>query len=145
MSADPRSALLSDIDRSYPEFDGGLRSEIEKVSTLTQASYGASIDIISAVFYQHITCHLDNYPNVFEGNFGGISGMFGTYSSVGDVYTDNLENLFSSTKSIMFVFTPVYCSVIWFDSGNKSLGSFHGSGFTLLAGTGGGTGKWKPD
>jgi hypothetical protein len=143
MTTNIRHNLSDEIKKNHPNFDQNIINQIDKALSVTTPSYKASIEVLSAVFYQKIKSHIDGYPNAFNGNCGGISGMFGTYSSVGDVYTSDIENLFASTKTLMYVFTPIYCSVIWFDSSHTSIGSFQGTGFTLLAGSGGGTGSWS--
>jgi hypothetical protein len=50
----------------------------------------------------------------FNGNAGGLSTPGGG-ALFGDVYTDNLPNLYANTVSFEFQGTPVYLSILFFD------------------------------
>ena len=128
---------------THPNLDAHFLGEVEKAFNLTETAYGAEIIIKSAIFYQRIDAYITGYSNSFVANCGGISGLPGSYSATGNVYTDDLDKLFSETVSVMFVFAVVYSSLIWFDSSSNALGSFQGGGFNLLSGSGGGKGSWS--
>lgn len=129
--------------KAHPNLDLHFIGEVEKAFSLTETAYGADITVQSAIFYQRLDAYITGYSDSFDGKCGGISGFPGSYSAAGNVYPDDLDKLFSETASVMFVFAVVYSSLIWFDSSHNLLGPFQGGGFSLLSGSGGGTGSWS--
>jgi hypothetical protein len=75
----------------------------------------------------------------FTGNGGGIS----IPPSPGDVYTDNIANLYANTVSFQFQATAVYLSILFFDGSSNLLGSFQGGAVSTVTATGGGKGHWS--
>ncbi|CAI0926721.1 VapA/VapB family virulence-associated protein [Serratia proteamaculans] len=136
------SETLKTIKEKYINITEKQLSEIAKTLALESTAYGATLDIYDSIFYVGIKINLDDYPWKFDGNAGGFGGFPGTYMSSGDLYSDDLEKLWNNTDSFMFIFTPVYSSIIFFDSSSNSLGSFNGGNLSFAAGTGGGTGSW---
>lgn len=74
----------------------------------------------------------------FTGNAVGIS----IPPSPGDVYTDNIANLYANTVSFQYQATAVYLSILFFDGGSNLLGSFQGGAVPTVT-AGGGKGHWS--
>jgi Rhodococcus equi virulence-associated protein len=78
----------------------------------------------------------------FNGNAGGVSSPGGG-ALFGDVYTDNIDNLYANTVSFEFQVTPVYLSILFFDGNSNLLGHFQSGAVSIVTGIGGGTGHWS--
>ncbi len=78
----------------------------------------------------------------FNGNAGGISTPGGG-ALFGDVYTDNLPNLYANTVSFEFQGTNVYLSILFFDGNSNLLGNFQAGAVSTVTGIGGGSGHWS--
>ena len=61
---------------------------------------------------------------------------------IGDVYTNDLERLYSDTVSFEFQATPVYTSLLFFDKHSNLLGHFQAGSVSIVTGIGGGSGSW---
>jgi hypothetical protein len=72
----------------------------------------------------------------------GRSAPFGTGQFSGDVFTDNLDALYTNTVSFLLQTTPVYISLQFFDSNQNLQGYFLGGGVNTATGVGGGSGSW---
>jgi Rhodococcus equi virulence-associated protein len=104
------------------------------------ASYSANGSVIGVVFYFRFTVDCQNKH--FTGNAGGL-GSVGGGALMGDIYTDNLANLFANTVSFSFEGTPVYFSLQFFDSNSNLLGHFQSGAVSIVSGIGGGSGSWS--
>lgn len=103
--------------------------------------YNAQCPIASAVFYVFVA------PSIYDGKSaeGHGGGLFtpGGGGSWGHVYTKDLERLYRDTISFQVNATAVYLNVNFFDGYSNLLGHYHGGGVGTVAGTGGGTIRWK--
>ncbi|MFC0184085.1 VapA/VapB family virulence-associated protein [Pseudarcicella hirudinis] len=59
------------------------------------------------------------------------------------MYTNNLDLLYADTVSFLFVATPVYIALYFYDSSSQLLGYFTGAAISLTSGSGGGEGSWS--
>lgn len=119
---------------------GLLDAASERLRTLTTA-HPAQGAVASMIFYLRISVDVKGGKG-FRGNAGGISTPGGG-GAWGDLYTDDLDRLYSSTKSFQFNATPVYFNVNFFDGSSHLLGHFQAGAFSTALGTGGGTGTWS--
>lgn len=74
----------------------------------------------------------------FHGGPGGVPG-----TATGDVYTESLAALYGDTVSYEYQGTPIYLSILFFDSSSKLLGHFQGVPTSVVIGVGGGGGHWS--
>jgi hypothetical protein len=122
---------------------GKLDAAVQQILRGTATAYPAHGSVICAVFYMRFTVDCDACQNKqFVGNAGGI-GTIGGGALIGDIYTDDLNRLLSSTSAFQFVTTPVYSSLTFFDGSSNFLGTFQAGGVSICTGTGGGTGSWS--
>ncbi|MFY0533639.1 VapA/VapB family virulence-associated protein [Nannocystis pusilla] len=61
----------------------------------------------------------------------------------GQVYTDDLDLLYRTTRNYQYTATPVYTSVVFFDDSGGVLGAFQGAASSIVSGIGGGVGSWS--
>jgi hypothetical protein len=101
----------------------------------------ATGNLVGAIFYVKPQVTVTN-GKTFNGNGGGIFTPGGG-ALFGDVYTDDLNRLYAKTVSFQITSTPVYCSIVFFDSDSNALGSFQSGGISTVTGTGGGSGSWS--
>jgi len=114
---------------------------VKKTLLSTTNAYHATGSVVSMIFYLQFQVNIDNGKS-FNGKAGGISSPGGG-ALIGDVYTDDLERLYRDTVSFEFNCTPVYTSLIFFDSHSNCLGSYQSGSISTVAGVGGGSGKWS--
>ncbi len=103
--------------------------------------YPATGSVARLVFYLKFQVSVKG-GETFNGNAGGASTPGGG-ALFGDVYTDNLANLYANTVSFEFQGTPVYLSILFFDSHSNLLGHFQSGAVSTVAGVGGGKGHWS--
>ncbi|WP_281240126.1 VapA/VapB family virulence-associated protein [Flavobacterium praedii] len=125
--------------------DGKLDNELiyaakDQIFTTT-ASYPAKGSSVSMIFYLQFQVSIDN-GKTFNGKAGGISTPGGG-ALFGDIYTDDINRLYSNTVSFQFTSTPVYLSLIFFDNHSNVLGTFQCGSVSTVTGIGGGTGSWS--
>src|SRR5215470_2892118 len=113
---------------------------IQQVLTANTRYPTSNGSVICAFFYMRFT--VDCQGKAFIGNAGGI-GTVGGGALLGDIYTDDINRLFSSTTAFQFNMTPVYTSLIFFDGHSNALGTFQAGAVSTCAGTGGGSGSWS--
>lgn len=94
----------------------------------------------SLIFYLKFQVNITN-GKTFDGHAGGASSPGGG-ALFGHVYTDDLDRLYRDTVSFEFQATPVYLSILYFDSHSKLLGHFQSGAVSIVTGIGGGKGKW---
>ena len=113
------------------------------VNTLlaTTSRYPATGSVASLIFYLKFQVNITGGKS-FNGNAGGASTPGGG-ALFGDVYTDDLNRLYSDTVSFEFQGTPVYLSILFFDRNSKLLGHFQAGAVSTVTGIGGGSGKWS--
>ena len=113
--------------------------ELNKLSLQTP-KVAATGSVLSAIFYFKFNLACENYT--FDGTGGGISSPGGG-ALFGDIYSDNLELLYTNTEYFQFNCTPVYTSLLFFDNNSTLLGHFQSGSVSTVLGIGGGSGKWK--
>ena len=124
------------------KMDEKLISSAKKEIVSATTSYPARGSSVSMIFYLQFQVIIQNGGKTFDGKAGGISTPGGG-ALFGDVYTDNLNRLYSDTVSFQFTSTPVYLSIIFFDSHSNVLGTFQCGSVSTVSGVGGGSGKWS--
>jgi hypothetical protein len=104
-------------------------------------SYPAHGSVASFIFYLKFGVTVTD-GKTFDGDAGGATTPGGG-ALFGDVYTDDLNALYSNTVSFEFNATPVYTSLLFFDGNSNLLGHFQAGAVSTIAGVGGGTGSWS--
>ena len=104
-------------------------------------SYPATGSVASLIFYLKFQVQVKG-GETFNGNAGGIASPGGG-ALFGDIYTDNLANLYANTVSFSFQGTPVYLSIQFFDSHSNLLGHLQAGAVSIVTGVGGGSGRWS--
>lgn len=107
----------------------------------TTSSYPANGEVASMVFYLKFGVDITG-GKTFRGDAGGLSTPGGG-ALFGDVYTDDIDRLYRDTVSFEFQGTPVYLSILFFDSNSNLLGNFQAGALSTVTGTGGGSGSWS--
>jgi hypothetical protein len=119
-----------------------IQAAVEKLkSSANTASYSANGSVASLIFYLKFQVTVKG-GKTFNGNAGGISTPGGG-ALMGDVYTDDINRLYSDTCSFEFQATPVYTSLLFFDSHSNLLGHFQAGAVSIVTGVGGGSGSWS--
>lgn len=125
-------------------FHGKLDQERidEAVKSLKSAEgrYPATGSVASLIFYLKFQVNITDGKS-FDGHAGGAS-FPGGGALIGDVYTNDLERLYSDTVSFEFQATPVYTSLLFFDKHSNLLGHFQAGSVSIVTGIGGGSGSW---
>lgn len=139
-------ATREDIARDLVSSLGG-KMDPDKLSAAIQQVMGATNkyptsngSVICAFFYMRFT--VDCQGKAFIGNAGGI-GSVGGGALLGDIYTDDLHRLQTTTTAFQFYMTPVYASLVFFDGNSNALGTFQAGAVSVCLGTGGGSGSWS--
>jgi hypothetical protein len=128
------------VNATYGKLDSAkIASAVETLKATTTA-YPATGSVASFIFYLQFQVQITN-GKTFNGKAGGISSAGGG-ALFGDVYTGDLNRLYSDTVSFQFIATPVYLSIQFFDRHSNLLGTFQSGAVSTVAGTGGGTGGW---
>ena len=107
----------------------------------TTASFPAKGSSVSMIFYLQFQVIVDN-GKTFNGKAGGLSTPGGG-ALFGDIYTDDINRLYSNTASFQFTSTPVYLSIVFFDGNSNVLGTFQSGSVSTVTGVGGGSGSWS--
>jgi hypothetical protein len=107
----------------------------------TATAYPATGSVASLLFYLQFQVVI-NGGKTFDGKAGGISTPGGG-ALFGDVYTDDVNRLYSNTASFQFNATPVYVNINFFDRHSSFLGHLQSGGISTVLGTGGGSGGWS--
>lgn len=122
--------------------DETIASAVSGISAqAAQAGYAANGSVASLIFYLQFQVNVSG-GKTFNGKAGGLSSPGGG-ALFGTVYTDNLDRLYSNTVSFEFQGTPVYLSILFFDSSSNLLGHFQAGAVSTVVGTGGGSGSWS--
>ena len=116
-----------------------LDAAVEHILKTTNSYPTSNGSVICAIFYMRFTVDCQN--KAFIGNAGGI-GSIGGGALLGDIYTDDINRLFSATTAFQFAVTPVYASLVFFDDSSNALGTFQAGAVSVCIGTGGGSGSW---
>jgi len=121
------------------------QSQIDAVTAsltaATTTAYPANGSVASMIFYLKFQVQVKG-GETFNGDAGGLSTPGGG-ALFGDVYTDNLPALYANTVSFEFQGTPVYLSILFFDSNSNLLGHFQAGAVSTVTGIGGGSGRWS--
>lgn len=124
------------------KLDADLIASGKKTIVETTTSYPARGSSVSMIFYLQFQVIIQNGGKTFDGKAGGISTPGGG-ALFGDVYTDDINRLYKDTVSFQFTSTPVYLSIVFFDSNGNVLGTFQCGSVSTVTGVGGGSGKWS--
>lgn len=106
----------------------------------TNNSYHATGSITSLLFYFELEVNCDG--DVFKGTAYGF-GTPGAGALFGDIYTNDINKLYSETESFNFVATNVYTTIIFHSRNNEVLGTLQTGAVSTVDGTGGGKGTWN--
>ena len=104
-------------------------------------TYPANGSVASLIFYLRFKVDVKGGKS-FTGNAGGITTPGGG-ALFGDVYTDDINKLYSNTVSFEFQGTPLYLSILFFDESSNLLGHFQSGAVSTVLGIGGGSGTWS--
>ncbi len=105
-------------------------------------AYPANGSIASLILYTKCQCVIKNGGKTFNGSTWGVA-FPGGGALFGDVYTDDINKMYSKTSSFALAATPVYTSFIFMDDSGNALGSFQAGSVSIVTGTGGGSGHWS--
>jgi len=103
-------------------------------------AYPATGSIASLILYTKCQCTIKG-GKTFDGSTWGVA-FPGGGALFGDVYTDDINKMYSKTSSFALAATPVYTSFIFMDDSGNALGSFQAGSVSTVTGTGGGSGHW---
>ena len=117
-----------------------IDSAVKSITAKTTA-YPAKGSVVSIIFYLKFQVNITGGKS-FNGNAGGAA-IPGAGALIGDVYTNDINKLYSKTVSFQFTTTPVYSSIIFFDKNSNVLGTYQAGGIGIVAGVGGGSGSWS--
>lgn len=111
-----RQQIMDDVQRRYGEY-----LDKDKVSCITskiaaaENKYPAKTTLASAIFYIKVDTQITSEGGKhFSGNAGGLSSPGGGVL-FGDLYTDDLDDLYTNTVSFQITMTlyfVVYCFLI---------------------------------
>jgi Rhodococcus equi virulence-associated protein len=107
----------------------------------TDTSYPARGSVVSRVFYSIWKLAVDG-GKTFTAEAGG-EGDPADWSFVGDVYTNDINALYSNTVSFEVNLTPVYMSMLFFDGDSNLLAHFQGGASFTVVGVVAGKGSWS--
>ena len=138
------AAIAEDFRKHF-----GSKLEDDKLDVITEYltsdvvdSYAAHGAVVSMIFYFKVQVSIDDSNDTFNGSGGGVSTPGGG-ALIGDVYTDDYDELMASTVSFECTMTSVYTSVLFFDSDSNLLGHFEAGSISTTNGIMGGTGSWS--
>ncbi|MBD3895019.1 VapA/VapB family virulence-associated protein [Halomonas sp. ML-15] len=114
--------------------------DVAEALVTSEKAYYATGNVASMVFYLKFQVSIDK-GKTFDGDAGGVSSAGGG-ALIGEVYTNDLDRLYRDTVSFEFQATPVYLSILFFDSHSKLLGHFQSGAVSTVFGIGGGEGSW---
>ncbi|EMB0478163.1 VapA/VapB family virulence-associated protein, partial [Escherichia coli] len=124
-----RSSIMDDVKAKYGEYlpKDQVSQILDKIAS-AENKYSAKTTLASAIFYIKVDTQITGEGGKhFSGNAGGLSSPGGGVL-FGDLYTNDLEMLYKNTVSFQITMTPVFCSVLFFDSSSNLLGHFEGGG-----------------
>lgn len=140
------------IDRKFiaEDFAAHLAGKlgIEKINSAvktileTTTHYPATSSVASSIFYLKFQVQVKDGRKTFDGNAGGILTP-GSGALIGDVFSDDIDDLYANTDSFQFDATSAYTSLLYFDKNHKLLGHFQSGAVSTVNGIGGGSGKWS--
>jgi hypothetical protein len=106
-------------------------------------TYPANGSIVSLVAYLRVQVSIKDGGKTFTGDLFGLSTPGGG-ALFGDVYTDDLDRLYSDTTRFLCETLPLYLSIQFFDKNGTLLGHFQSGAVSTVAGlSGGGSGNWS--
>lgn len=118
-----------------------IDAAVASITSAATTGYAANGSVASLIFYLRFQCSVSG-GKTFDGNAGGLASPGGG-ALIGTVYTDDINALYSNTVSFQFTCTPVYTSLIFFDSNSNVLGTFQAGAVSIVSGVGGGSGSWS--
>jgi hypothetical protein len=138
-----RETVVNDFrEHMQGKLDDAKLDAAAEAMTVATTAYPASAYAISLVFYMHVEVQVNGAAQKFSGNAGGI-GSAGAGGFFGNLYTDDLAQLYAKTGVFEYHGTPVYTGVTFWDNDHNFLGHFEGGGLGIMVGVGGGTGTWS--
>jgi len=105
------------------------------------SSYPGQGIIASLIFGFKVQVKLNKGKQI--SGWAGGAGLPGGGFGFGDLYTDDINKLYSQTEYFSFVSAVAYFTVIFYDGPGNTLGSFQSGGLSTVLGTGRGSAKWS--
>jgi hypothetical protein len=118
-----------------------IDAAIDRLLSPTATVYPATGSVASMIFYLQFQVVITDGKS-FAGKAGGLTTPGGG-ALFGDVYTDDLNRLYSNCVSFEFNATPVYLNINFFDGKSNFLGHLQAGGISTVLGVGGGSGAWS--
>ncbi|SFU78849.1 VapA/VapB family virulence-associated protein [Butyrivibrio sp. INlla21] len=137
-----KNVVIADLQEKK-EYHEKMISKLQSANT----AYHATGSVIGALIYMKVQVRIndDEYPQysnmTFDGDAYGIAALGGG-ALVGDIYTDDILRLFSSTCYFEINVLPVYVNINFFDSSHQYLGSYHAGAVAVTGGMASGKGSW---
>jgi hypothetical protein len=117
------------------KMDQGLIQLAKNIILGRTTSYSAEVS-----FDLNFEININNGKSFYVTDLGNLVSDGGIF--LGDVYTDDLNRLYSDTVSFEFKNTAIYLCLIFFDRNSNNLGTFKCGAFSSAASTGVGFGTW---
>ena len=150
-AARPLSPTPTPIDRQLIANDFRARAKgklpAEQIESISRAlvadtkKYPAHGALASLGVYIRLRVDVNDGKS-YVANGGGLFTPGGG-ALFGDVYTDDINRLYSNTVSFAIEATNVYVSVQFFDGNGSLLGHLQAGAVSTVTGAGGGTGYWS--
>lgn len=123
-----------------------LTASADSVASADEASaantaYPATGSVASLIIWTKCQCAIKGGKS-FDGSVWGVT-FPGGGALFGDVYTDDIDALYSKTTSFILIAAYAYTTFIFLDDHGKALGSFQAGSVSTVGGEGGGSGHWK--
>jgi hypothetical protein len=138
IAQDYRKLFAGTLDE---EFVNKTAEAIEAAPLAAAAVYPANGAIASMIFWLRCRCNIDNGKS-FVGDAFGIAVPGGS-ALFGDVYTDDLNKLYSATEKFTLIAAIAYTTFIFHDGNGTVLGSFQAGALGTTTGTAYGSGSWS--
>ena len=117
-----------------------IQHNVEAIQA-AQTAYTATGEIKSAVIWSRVNISI-NGGKTFEGDGWG-GGFPGGGALIGDVYTDDINRLYSDTDHFAIVAAMAYTAVYFLDSDGKQVGHYQAGSVSSVGGAFGGKGSWR--
>lgn len=145
-SLELKNQIVNDFKSQHIEnVEEGVLDEIVAGIKGTEKSYPANGSIVSAIFYARVDVEVV-YQNKTKKHFlgrGGGAGTLGGGVLGGDIFTEDIEKMFSETIAFQVTCTPVYACILFLDRDSKLLGHFQAGALSMSCIAAGGAGTWR--
>ncbi|KLU14376.1 MULTISPECIES: VapA/VapB family virulence-associated protein [Xenorhabdus] len=115
---------------------------VKRIASSSNDKYYTTGDVQGIVFFLLFSLEVNIDKKSFSGKAGGLTSP-GFAWMEGYVYTEDLGKVYSDTVSFEFNASPVYFSLLFFDSHSHLLGHFQSAAISTISGIGGGSGSWS--